>query len=144
MIEIEILIKLLIATFCGAVIGVERRIADKPAGLRTTALITLGSCLFTIISTVGFEGMNIDISRVAAGIVTGIGFIGAGTIFRMQSHVEGLTTAATIWVSASIGMLIGLGIYSLAIFSTILTFFILLSKPIERSMVSVIKKYSKK
>lgn len=121
--EIEIAIRLLLAAVFGAVVGYERRSADKPAGLRTLSLVAVGSALFTIISTFGFE--TADQSRVAAQIVTGVGFLGAGTILRSGVTVSGLTTAATIWATAAIGMAVGSGMYIASASGTALILIIL-------------------
>jgi putative Mg2+ transporter-C (MgtC) family protein len=112
--ELEIILRLLLAAALGAGIGYQRERANKPAGLRTHVLIALGSALFTVVSIFGFSSG--DPSRVAAGIVTGIGFIGAGVIFRgvRGDHVVGLTTAASIWATASIGLAAGVGMYLIA------------------------------
>ncbi len=106
---LEDLIKLLVALLIGAIIGAEREYRTKSAGFRTVILITVGSTLFTIVSNL----MSND-ARVASNIVTGIGFLGAGAIFKEGASVKGLTTATTIWISAAIGMAIGIGQYSLA------------------------------
>ena len=121
--EIEIVVRLVLAAAFGAAVGFERRSADKPAGLRTLSLVALGSALFTIISTFGFE--NADQSRVAAQIVTGVGFLGAGTILRSGGSISGLTTAATIWATAAIGMAVGSGLYIAAVAGTIIILIIL-------------------
>lgn len=109
-------IKIAAAVLCGVLIGVERERKDKPAGLRTIVLITVGATLYTFVSdiialvTEGPEGLTrVDTSRVAAEVVSGIGFIGAGTIIQARGAIHGLTTAATIWVSAGIGLIIGVG-----------------------------------
>lgn len=107
---LEDLTKLLVALVIGAIIGAEREYRTKSAGFRTVILITVGSTLFTIVSNL----MSND-GRVASNIVTGIGFLGAGAIFKEGASVKGLTTATTIWISAAIGMAIGIGQYSLAI-----------------------------
>jgi putative Mg2+ transporter-C (MgtC) family protein len=107
---LEDLTKLLVALLIGAIIGAEREYRTKSAGFRTVILITVGSTLFTIVSNL----MSND-ARVASNIVTGIGFLGAGAIFKEGANVKGLTTATTIWISAAIGMAIGVGQYSLAI-----------------------------
>lgn len=101
--------KLLIALLIGAVIGAEREYRTKSAGFRTVILITVGSCLFTMISNL----MSND-ARVASNIVTGIGFLGAGAIFKEGTNIKGLTTATTIWISAAIGMAVGIGQYTFA------------------------------
>ena len=106
---VEDLTKLLVALVIGAIIGAEREYRTKSAGFRTVILITVGSTLFTIVSNL----MSND-ARVASNIVTGIGFLGAGAIFKEGASVKGLTTATTIWISAAIGMAIGVAQYSLA------------------------------
>ena len=121
--EIEIALRLLLAAIFGAAVGFERRSSDKPAGLRTLSLVAVGSALFTIISVFGFE--NADQSRVAAQIVTGVGFLGAGTILRSGTSISGLTTAATIWATAAIGMAVGSGMYIASVASTALMLVIL-------------------
>ena len=110
-IEIEMVLRLLLAAALGAIIGYQRERAGKPAGLRTHILICVGSALFTVASLHGF-GAVADPARVAAGIVAGIGFLGAGAIMRRgEGVVEGLTTAATIWAVAAIGLAAGAGLY---------------------------------
>jgi len=121
--EIEIAIRLVLAAVFGAAVGYERRSSDKPAGLRTLSLVAVGSALFTIISAFGFE--TADQSRVAAQIVTGVGFLGAGTILRSGGSISGLTTAATIWATAAIGMAVGSGLYIAAVGGTALMLAIL-------------------
>lgn len=109
--QVEMVIRLAIAAFLGAVIGYERARAKKAAGIRTHLLISMGAALFTIISIWGFAG-NADPSRIAAGVVAGIGFLGAGTILRQERGVAGLTTAAGIWAVAAVGVAIGAGLYA--------------------------------
>jgi putative Mg2+ transporter-C (MgtC) family protein len=121
--EIEIAIRLVLAAVFGAAVGYERRSADKPAGLRTLSLVAVGSALFTVISSFSFE--TADQSRVAAQIVTGVGFLGAGVILRSGVGVSGLTTAATIWATAAIGMAVGSGLYIASIGGTALMLVIL-------------------
>jgi len=108
--ELEMVIRILIAAFLGAVIGYERARAKKPAGIRTHLMVCMGAALFTVISIWGFSE-NGDPSRVAAGVVVGVGFLGAGTILRQERGVAGLTTAATIWAVAAIGVAMGAGLY---------------------------------
>ena len=122
----EILFGMILALVLGAIVGVEREITHKPAGLRTHMLVSLGSCLFTLVSV----AFAMDPARIAAGIVTGIGFIGAGTIIAAQDRVVGITTAASLWTTASIGLIIGVGDYLLAIVATVLVFLVLFSKAI--------------
>jgi putative Mg2+ transporter-C (MgtC) family protein len=125
--EIVIILRLLLATVLGAIIGLQRERAGKPAGLRTHILITLGSALFTVVSVFGFSG-TADVSRVAAGVVAGIGFIGAGVIFRGMrgEHVVGLTTAASIWIAAAIGIAAGVGMYLVASIVAIIAVLVLM------------------
>lgn len=107
--EVEIIIRLLLAAFWGALIGAEREYRGKAAGLRTTIMISVGACFFTLLSEwIGGAG-NPD--RIASNIVTGLGFLCAGVIFRSDSHVSGITTAATIWSVAAVSMGVGAGYY---------------------------------
>lgn len=108
------LLSLSVALALGAFIGLERELSDKAAGLRTNILICVGSCLFAILSRLLADSIGTDVTRIAAQVVTGIGFLGAGAIMREGEHVTGLTTAATIWVVAAIGVTTGFGYYSLA------------------------------
>jgi putative Mg2+ transporter-C (MgtC) family protein len=117
---------LLAAALLGGAIGYERRVHDKSAGLRTNILICLGSCVFTMIST-NLSGS--EPGRIAAQIVTGIGFLGAGAIIQSGGSVHGLTTAAGIWIVAAIGMACGTRMYLLAVFATALTLIVLLLLP---------------
>lgn len=119
----EILTKLIISIVIGVFIGGEREYRNKSAGLRTIILICLGSTIFTILSAK--IGDTTGASRVAANIVTGIGFLGAGAIMREGLTVSGLTTASTIWVAAALGMAVGAGEYALAFYCMILTFIVL-------------------
>ena len=110
--DLELLARLLLAAVLGGAIGAERELNDQPAGLRTHMLLTIGACLFTLISAYGF-GRGTDPSRIAAQIVTGIGFLGGGAIVRHGLTVKGVTTAASIWATASVGVAIGAGSYVL-------------------------------
>jgi len=125
--ELEMIVRLLLAAALGAIIGFQREHAKKPAGLRTHILIALGAALFTVISVIGFTG-NTDPSRVAAGIVAGVGFLGAGVIFRaMRADAPmGLTTAASVWVTAAIGMAAGVGLYLIAVVVTVISVVVLI------------------
>lgn len=124
--ELAMVGQVLLAFLLGGVIGFEREAGNKPAGLRTHMLVAGGTTMFTLASIYGFGGMRGgDPSRVAAQIVSGIGFLGGGTIFRSGSEVRGLTTAATIWLVAAIGMLVGTGLYMLAVASTIISVLVL-------------------
>ena len=117
--------QLVLAVFLGMLLGTERSIAGKTAGMRTYALVSLGSALFIITSTIAtgvyLPLLNFDTLRVAGGIVTGVGFLGAGMIIFRGSRVSGLTTAASLWVAAGIGMAVGFRLYAVAIFTTLLT-----------------------
>lgn len=122
----RIIIRLVAATVLGALIGFQRERAGKPAGLRTHILVTLGTTVFVMSGSV--YGMSSDgLSRVIQGIITGIGFIGAGSILKLdeQQDIKGLTTAAGVWMTAAIGVTIGLGSIGLAIFETALALIIL-------------------
>jgi putative Mg2+ transporter-C (MgtC) family protein len=125
---LELMERLLLAASLGAAIGVERELRRKPAGLRTNILIALGSALFTILSLqVTRTGGTPD--RIAAQIVTGIGFLGAGAILRSGKDVRGMTTAATIWVNAAIGMAAGAGEFVTAGLATLVTLSVLVILP---------------
>ncbi len=122
----EMTLRILLAAILGAIIGFERFYKHKEAGIRTHALVSMGAALFTAISIFGFESGGFrDPARVAAQVVVGIGFIGAGLIFLKGNAVRGLTTAAGVWAAAAIGMAAGVGFFSIAIYTTIITLFIL-------------------
>ena len=130
------LLSIILATFLGAAVGLERELSGKAAGLRTNLLICLGATVFTIISremSIGTpEG---SVTRIAAQIVTGVGFLGAGAIIQDRGGVHGLTTAATIWLVASIGMACGAQFYQLAAVSTCIAIFALLVlRKLEKSL----------
>ena len=126
--ELEFLLRIFVAALLGGLIGLEREWRAKEAGFRTHFLVALGSALFMIVSAYGFEGVlttaehRWDVSRVAAQVVSGIGFIGAGTIIfhKSENVVRGLTTAAGLWVTAAIGLACGGGLYVLSIGSTLM------------------------
>ncbi len=126
MMTTEFIFRIFVAALLGGLIGLEREYRDKAAGFRTHFLVALGSALFMIISAYGFEGTlvtdshRLDVSRIAAQVVTGIGFIGAGTIIFQKNMVRGLTTAAGVWVVAAIGLACGAGMYLLATAAAIL------------------------
>ena len=123
--EIVMALRLLLAAALGAIVGYQRERAGKPAGLRTHTLICVGAALFTIASIYGFSGASP--AQVAAGIVAGIGFLGAGAIFhRGGGIVEGLTTAATIWAVAAIGLTAGAGLYLISAITTVVVLIVLL------------------
>lgn len=123
---------MLLAAGLGAAVGVERELRQKAAGIRTNALIGFGAALFTVLSS-QLVGAGGDPSRVAAQIVTGVGFIGAGVIMRSGAGVQGLTTAATIWANAAVGMAAGSGRYTLAIAGALTVLVVLTTlAPIDR------------
>ena len=121
---LEMIFALFFAAFLGSIIGIQRQKIGKPAGMRTFALVSLGSALFTMISTQAFEFG--DPGRVAAQILVGIGFIGAGNILHTKEGVEGLTTAAGLWVAAAIGMSVGVGWYLQSLLTVLIVMVILL------------------
>jgi len=127
--NLEFLGQLVLAAFLGALLGIEREAARKTAGMRTFALVALGSALFSIISLHpflmnGLVASGVNLTYIAAQIVTGVGFIGAGIIFSGKAGVSGITTAAGLWLAAAIGMAVGFGFYLLAVFTTSLALFI--------------------
>ena len=112
---LEFIIRLFVASLIGAIIGFERKYRAKGAGVGTHVLVAIGAALFMIVSQHGFAGANrFDAARVAAGVVSGIGFLGGGIILKQQNRVSGLTTAAGLWVTAAMGLAIGSGLYILA------------------------------
>jgi putative Mg2+ transporter-C (MgtC) family protein len=114
--ELDIVLRLVFAALIGGIIGYEREHAEKPAGFRTHLLVCVGAALFTVLSIYGFGEEFADPSRIAASVVVGIGFLGAGTIMSREGGVVvGLTTAATIWAVAAIGMAVGVGLYLVAL-----------------------------
>jgi len=121
--EVYLLLHIVLAIVLGSVLGWQRTHFGKSAGLRTFALVTAGATLFTILSMRAF-GTNT--TAVASGIVTGIGFLGAGTILHKENRVEGLTTAAGLWMAAAIGMAVGVGYYLLSIATTIIVLILLM------------------
>ena len=121
-VDYQILMRLLVAAIAGGLIGLEREALHKPAGVRTHMLVSLGAALF-VLATLSI--IPDEVGRIIAGIATGVGFLGAGTIFRSKDHVVGLTSAASIWAVAAIGLTVGGGQYVLAIAATILVILIL-------------------
>jgi putative Mg2+ transporter-C (MgtC) family protein len=119
--------RLAVAAGLGAAVGVERELREREAGIRTHLLVSLGACLFTLVGAYGFHdfGSKVDPTRIAAQVVTGIGFLGAGAIIREGISVRGLTTAASLWIVAAIGMAAGAGYYWPAVAGTFLTVFAL-------------------
>jgi putative Mg2+ transporter-C (MgtC) family protein len=128
--------KIFIAVLCGGIIGFERELKDKPAGLRTNILVATGSCLFVIFGLKVADLFGDDPGRIMGPIITGIGFLGAGTIIRARGSVRGLTSAATIWVVAGVGMSAGLGLFFLALAISIIVLFILLILPRAEDYIS--------
>jgi putative Mg2+ transporter-C (MgtC) family protein len=136
--EWEMVLRLVLALVLGAFIGLDRRLRSKPAGLRTMSLVSLGSATFTLVGieamqqlafaeqSAGLETMvRLDTSRVIAGIVGGIGFLGAGAIIQSRGRIQGMTTASGIWMTAAIGVSVGLGLYFLALTATLLAYVVL-------------------
>jgi putative Mg2+ transporter-C (MgtC) family protein len=122
--ENEVFFQLILAIVLGGLIGLERELKKKGAGLQTYSLVSLGSCLFSLIAFSLRNLKIIDSSSILVAIAVGMGFIGAGAIFRGETQVFGLTTAAGLWTTAAIGLAIGAKLYSLAFFSTILVLII--------------------
>lgn len=140
-------LRLLGAAAFGGLIGFEREYNDQPAGFRTHILVTLGAALFTIAGAygaaafVGAEVVRFDPTRVAAQVVTGIGFLGAGAILRQGINIRGLTTAASIWVSASIGVAVALGYWPAAAITTAIALgSLLLLRPVERAVIRLLRR----
>ena len=133
--DLEMIVRILLSVGLGALIGFEREITHKPAGLRTHIFVCMCSCLFTISSLYLLQEDTIgsfDATRIAAGIVTGISFIGAGSIIASKGDVKGITTAANLWVVAAIGLMIGFGIYILPIIAAFIVFLVLRLGRIEK------------
>jgi len=131
---LEITIKIGIIVLLSGIIGLDRELKHKPAGLKTHILVGLGSTIFTLVSLYmyyefqGKQGASVDPGRIAAQVVTGIGFLGAGTIMQSKGTITGLTTAASLWAVAGIGLAVGAGMYPLAVISTaaiLMVFFII-------------------
>lgn len=146
--EMELFYQLFLALFLGALIGLEREAKRKEAGLQTYSLVAMGTCLFTMIA---FEmvdffsnemGITLDPTRIIQAIAIGIGFVGAGAIFRHGAGVVGLTTAAGLWVTAAIGIAVGAKLYVLSIVTTILALFVLIVLGLFES--KIFEKKSKK
>lgn len=134
--DLELIKRLCLSAALGGVLGLEREWRQKDAGLRTNILIAMGSALFTVMSIDVSTGSGGDSTRIASGIVTGIGFLGAGAIMRKGSSIKGLTTAAMIWVNAAVGVAVGGGEYRVAIIATAVALVVLvLLDPVERALV---------
>lgn len=128
--QADLALRMLVAAVLGAAIGLEREIHEHPAGMRTHLLVSLGSAIFTVLSIYGFEGIaapsvspTVDPSRIAAQIVSGIGFLGAGAILKYGTSIRGLTTAASLWTTAAIGMAAGAGEWLIAAAGTFIVVF---------------------
>ncbi len=139
-----ILVRIILAVLLAFIPGIERELTGKFAGLRTHILVSLGACVFTLLSIYGFQmkiGQEVlvqnDPARIAAQVITGIGFIGAGTVMRHGSNVFGITTAATLWMCAAIGMSCGCGEYITAIIASVATLLVLISiRSLEKNFLS--------
>lgn len=121
----ENILQLFVSAFLGAAIGTEREFRNRSAGFRTHILVSMGACLIMIISSDAFPDLDTDPTRIAAQVVSGIGFLGAGSIMQNKNEIRGLTTAANIWVCGAIGLAVGAGMYSLAISATIIVLLVL-------------------
>jgi putative Mg2+ transporter-C (MgtC) family protein len=122
------LVAMLVSTALGTVIGFERQMGHKPAGMRTHTLVCLGSTLFVLVTrhaVADIGGPNLDPTRIIHGVITGVGFLGAGSILRTEGYVHGLTTAASVWMVAAIGVAVGVHAYALALMGTVLALIVL-------------------
>jgi putative Mg2+ transporter-C (MgtC) family protein len=137
--QLAIVGRVSLAGLLGAVIGLERELRGHPAGIRTMSLVTLGACLFTEVSLL--IGAH---DRIAAQIVTGIGFLGAGVIFREGTGIKGITTAATVWGAAAIGMALGRELYVVSVLGTVLIVFLLWSRPLTHRIEEVLRPMDRK
>ena len=134
--EFDLILRIVISVLLGSTVGIEREMHQSSAGMRTHALVCLGATLFTIVSL----SFGMDPARVAGGIVAGIGFIGAGAIFRSENKVLGLTTAANLWVVAAIGMAVGIGYYFAAVsVSVVILGIMILGRMLEKKALNKAK-----
>lgn len=124
-VQLDLALRLTVGLVLGAIIGLEREFHRQPAGFRTHSLVSLGAALFTVVSAYGFTGELVDPTRIAAQIVSGIGFIGAGTILQYRGNIRGLTTAASLWSVAAIGTAAGAGLCVVAGVGTLLILVVL-------------------
>ena len=122
------MLRLVLAVLFGGLIGLEREVVHRPAGLRTHMLVSLGSALFILLA---LEEFSSEVPRIIAGVATGIGFLGAGTIFKAKSEVHGLTTAASVWTIAAVGVAVGLGYYLMSIIVVVLVLIVLELNKVE-------------
>lgn len=132
--QIAILGRMALAAVLGGLLGLERELRGHPAGIRTMSLVTLGACLFTEVSVITGAG-----DRIAAQVVTGVGFLGAGVIFREGAGLKGITTAATVWASAAIGMALGRELYWTSVLGTALVLVVLWSRPVTRRFEELVE-----
>jgi putative Mg2+ transporter-C (MgtC) family protein len=123
--QLQLALRLAVALGLGALVGLERELQSQPAGFRTHGVVSLGAAIFTVVSGYAFAGIGSDPTRIAAQIVSGIGFIGAGTIIQSRGGVRGLTTAASLWAVAGIGMASGAGLVGVAVSGTVLMLVVL-------------------
>jgi len=140
-----LLLRIVVAAALGGIVGVERELRDQPAGFRTHMLVALGACMFTIVGAFGFQAftggtdthrIQADLTRVASQVVVGIGFLGGGTILRSGGTIRGLTTAASLWVTAAVGLAVGMGFYFAATATSLIAVLTLAGlKPIERRFI---------
>lgn len=138
----ELLVRVVVAAALGGILGIERQLKDQPAGFRTHMLVAMGACLFTLVGAFGFQSftggtdthrIQADLTRVASQVVVGIGFLGGGTILRTGGNIKGLTTAASLWITAAIGLTVAMGYFFLATMTSLIAVFTLAAlKPIER------------
>ena len=130
--QLDIVFRIFVALLLGATIGIEREYRGHAAGVRTLAMVSVGSCVFTAVGVFIFPGHVTDPTRIAAQVVTGVGFLGAGAIFRAEDGVKGLTTAATVWVVAALGMAVGFSLYLVAAVGAIIVLVgLILVRPLE-------------
>ncbi len=134
--QLAIFLRMVLAAMLGGFIGIERELRGYPAGVRTMALVALGASLFTEISIVT-SGED----RIAAGIVTGVGFLGAGVIFREGYTIKGITTAATVWSAAAVGMAVGRHLYWAAILGSVLIFLLLEARPVVKAIDDFLQRH---
>ena len=133
--QFDIIVRILVALLIGALIGIEREYRGHSAGIRTMGMVSVGACLFTAAGFYLLPGHATDPTRIAAQVVTGVGFLGAGAIFRSGDDVRGLTTAATVWVVAALGMAAGFGLFILAGAGTVIVLGgLVLIRPVERRL----------
>jgi putative Mg2+ transporter-C (MgtC) family protein len=128
--QLSLGIRLVIAIFLGGIIGLERERHGHDAGLGTFAMVTLGACVFSMVSDLVFASAS-DNTRIASGVVEGIGFLGAGIIIHGRTGISGLTTAATLWATAAVGMLVGYGLYVLAVLTTVAVMLVLIIRQVK-------------